>query len=128
MVRKIGVLTSGGDAPGMNAAIRSVTRIALNNGVEVVGVYRGDGITNLEFACNFKFRNSIEAGRFLVTLSMVIRTGEMSDKYGFIMLFRDGFSPAHPKIDRFCVTQKLKDIFYSDISNEKYSSYLPALC
>lgn len=41
MVRKIGVLTSGGDAPGMNAAIRSVTRIALNNGVEVVGVHDG---------------------------------------------------------------------------------------
>lgn len=41
MVRKIGVLTSGGDAPGMNAAIRSVTRIALNNGVEVVGVING---------------------------------------------------------------------------------------
>ena len=41
MVRKIGVLTSGGDAPGMNAAIRSVTRIALNNGIEVVGVVNG---------------------------------------------------------------------------------------
>ena len=41
MVRKIGVLTSGGDAPGMNAAIRSVTRIGLNNGIEVVGVYNG---------------------------------------------------------------------------------------
>ena len=41
MVRKIGVLTSGGDAPGMNAAIRSVTRIALNNGIEVVGVRNG---------------------------------------------------------------------------------------
>ena len=41
MVRKIGVLTSGGDAPGMNSAIRSVTRIALNNGVEVVGVVNG---------------------------------------------------------------------------------------
>ncbi|MDD6675577.1 6-phosphofructokinase [Stecheria sp. CLA-KB-P133] len=41
MVRKIGVLTSGGDAPGMNAAIRAVTRIALNNGVEVVGVHNG---------------------------------------------------------------------------------------
>ncbi len=41
MVRKIGVLTSGGDAPGMNAAIRAVTRIALNNGVEVVGVRNG---------------------------------------------------------------------------------------
>ena len=41
MVRKIGVLTSGGDAPGMNAAIRAVTRIALNNGVEVIGVHDG---------------------------------------------------------------------------------------
>ena len=41
MVRKIGVLTSGGDAPGMNSAIRAVTRIALNNGVEVVGVKNG---------------------------------------------------------------------------------------
>lgn len=41
MVRKIGVLTSGGDAPGMNAAIRAVTRIALNNGVEVAGVVNG---------------------------------------------------------------------------------------
>ncbi len=42
--RKIAVLTSGGDAPGMNAAVRSVTRAALAKGVEVVGVkggYRG---------------------------------------------------------------------------------------
>ena len=39
--RKIGVLTSGGDAPGMNAAIRAVTRTALAHGVEVVGIYRG---------------------------------------------------------------------------------------
>lgn len=41
MVRKIGILTSGGDSPGMNAAIRSVTRVALNNGVEVYGIYDG---------------------------------------------------------------------------------------
>lgn len=41
MVRKIGILTSGGDAPGMNAAIRAVTRIAINNGVEVVGIRNG---------------------------------------------------------------------------------------
>ena len=39
--RRIGVLTSGGDAPGMNAAIRAVTRAALDRGVEVMGVYRG---------------------------------------------------------------------------------------
>ena len=36
--RKIGILTSGGDAPGMNAAIRSVARAALASGTEVVGI------------------------------------------------------------------------------------------
>lgn len=39
--RKIGVLTSGGDAPGMNAAVRAVTRAALARGVEVMGIYGG---------------------------------------------------------------------------------------
>lgn len=41
MVRRIGVLTSGGDAPGMNAAIRTVVRVAAAQGVETVAVYRG---------------------------------------------------------------------------------------
>lgn len=41
MVKRIGILTSGGDAPGMNAAIRSVTRVALNAGLEVFGIYDG---------------------------------------------------------------------------------------
>lgn len=41
MLRKIGVLTSGGDSPGMNAAIRAVTRTALANGIEVVGIHDG---------------------------------------------------------------------------------------
>jgi 6-phosphofructokinase 1 len=40
-MRRIGVLTSGGDAPGMNAAIRAVVRRALGRGLEVVGVRRG---------------------------------------------------------------------------------------
>ncbi len=39
--RKIGILTSGGDAPGMNAAIRAVTRKALDEGVEVMGILGG---------------------------------------------------------------------------------------
>lgn len=39
--KRIGVLTSGGDAPGMNAAIRAVVRTALSHEVEVVGIYRG---------------------------------------------------------------------------------------
>ena len=37
----IGVLTSGGDAPGMNAAIRAVTRAAISKGIQVKGIYRG---------------------------------------------------------------------------------------
>ncbi|MCQ4952457.1 6-phosphofructokinase [Holdemania filiformis] len=44
MIRRIGILTSGGDAPGMNAVIRAVTRVALANGFEVMGIkdgYRG---------------------------------------------------------------------------------------
>ena len=40
-MKKIGVLTSGGDAPGMNAVIRAVTRAAIAKGMEVVGVRRG---------------------------------------------------------------------------------------
>lgn len=40
-IRKIGVLTSGGDAPGMNAAIRAVTRTALNKGIQVIGIRKG---------------------------------------------------------------------------------------
>lgn len=40
-MKKIGVLTSGGDAPGMNAAVRSVVRTACENGMEVVGIKRG---------------------------------------------------------------------------------------
>ena len=40
-VTKIGVLTSGGDAPGMNAAVRAVVRTALYHGIEVYGIVRG---------------------------------------------------------------------------------------
>ena len=39
--KRIGVLTSGGDAPGMNAAVRAVVRAAIANDVEVMGIYRG---------------------------------------------------------------------------------------
>ena len=41
MIRKIGVLTSGGDAPGMNAAIRAVVRAGISNNLEVYGIYDG---------------------------------------------------------------------------------------
>ena len=44
---KIAVLTSGGDAPGMNAAVRAVVRAGINKGLGVVGVHRGyNGLLN----------------------------------------------------------------------------------
>ena len=48
-VKTIGVLTSGGDAPGMNAAIRAVVRKAISNGLKVKGIYQGyRGLLNEE--------------------------------------------------------------------------------
>ena len=40
-MKRIGVLTSGGDAPGMNCAIRAVVRTAIYHGLEVMGIERG---------------------------------------------------------------------------------------
>ena len=40
-IRRIGILTSGGDAPGMNAAIRAIVRTAVGEGVSCLGIYRG---------------------------------------------------------------------------------------
>ena len=40
-MKRIGVLTSGGDAPGMNAAIRAVVRAGLKNDISVIGFKRG---------------------------------------------------------------------------------------
>lgn len=49
MAKAIGILTSGGDAPGMNAAIRAVTRAALSKGMKVFGIRRGyNGLINGE--------------------------------------------------------------------------------
>lgn len=46
----VGILTSGGDAPGMNAAIRAVVRTALTNNLDVIGVMHGyEGLVNGEF-------------------------------------------------------------------------------
>ena len=46
-IKRIGVLTSGGDAPGMNAAVRAVVRTAIFHGIECYGIRRGyNGLIN----------------------------------------------------------------------------------
>lgn len=59
-IKKIGVLTSGGDAPGMNAAVRAVVRTALSKGIEVVGIIGGySGLINGEII-DFNLRSVSE--------------------------------------------------------------------
>ena len=49
-IKRIGVLTSGGDAPGMNAAVRAVVRTAIANDMECIGILRGwQGLINSDF-------------------------------------------------------------------------------
>ena len=49
-IRRIGVLTSGGDAPGMNAAVRAVVRTAISNNMECIGIRRGwQGLITSDF-------------------------------------------------------------------------------
>ena len=56
-IKTIGILTSGGDAPGMNAAIRAVTRAAIANELRVMAIYRGyEGLINDEVT-EFKTEN-----------------------------------------------------------------------
>lgn len=70
-MKKIGVLTSGGDAPGMNAAVRAVARAGLSKGMEVIGIERGYvGLLNREFVeLNAKTVSGIiqRGGTFLYT-------------------------------------------------------------
>jgi 6-phosphofructokinase 1 len=70
-MKTIGVLTSGGDAPGMNAAIRAVTRTAISKGMSVKGIYRGfNGLLNrrIEDLSMRSVSNVIErGGTFLYT-------------------------------------------------------------
>ena len=49
-IKRIGVLTSGGDSPGMNAAVRAVVRTAVSSGIQCVGIRRGwQGLINSDF-------------------------------------------------------------------------------
>jgi len=49
-MKRIAVLTSGGDAPGMNAAVRSIVRVGYARGLETIGVYEGyKGLTEGNF-------------------------------------------------------------------------------
>ena len=61
---KLGVMTSGGDSPGMNAAIRAVVRTGISEGYEIVGIKRGwTGLTeNITMPMNLRTVSGIISG------------------------------------------------------------------
>ena len=75
-IKRIGVLTSGGDAPGMNAAVRAVVRTALSYGIEVVGIRRGwQGLINSDFVR----LNSESVGHILARGGTMLYTARSED-------------------------------------------------
>ncbi len=88
-IKCIGVLTSGGDAPGMNAAIRAVTRGAIYNGMRVFGIYKGyKGLINneiVEFKTN-SVSNIIQQGG---TILKTARCDEFKTPEGRVIAYEN---------------------------------------
>ena len=82
VIRTIGVLTSGGDAPGMNAAIRAVVRTGIARGYEVYGVRRGyNGILNKELSL-MTFHDVSEKLQHGGTFLFTARSAEFGEEAG----------------------------------------------
>ena len=96
-MRKIGVLTSGGDSPGMNAAIRAVVRCGIDAGIEVYGIERGyEGL--LDGDIRQMDRSSV--GDILHRGGTILKTARSEDSAS-----RSGSTGQQ----RFCVLLGLKD-------------------
>ena len=81
-MKRIGILTSGGDAPGMNASIRAAVRTALASGIEIVGIKRGyAGLINgdMELLKRHHVSNIIQTGGSILESS---RCAEFETKEG----------------------------------------------
>ena len=93
-IKTIGVLTSGGDAPGMNAAVRGVVRTAVNNGIRVLGFERGyNGLLDNDYRDMDKRSVSDIVGRG-GTILFTARSKEFGDiegkKKAYEILKKDG--------------------------------------
>lgn len=91
-MKTIAVLTSGGDAPGMNACIRAITRSALSKGVKVIGVKRGySGLIDGEFVA----LTSRSVGNILHTGGTILKTSRCPE-----FLTKEGFNKALANIKK----------------------------
>ena len=81
-IKRIGILTSGGDAPGMNAAVRSLVRSGIHAGFEMYGIYRGyKGLLDGEIS-PLGTRDVAEILHIGGTLLMTARSKEFMEKAG----------------------------------------------
>ena len=89
-MKRIAVLTSGGDAPGMNACLRSIVRHATTNGVEIVGFKRGyQGLIDNDFeVLNFR-----SVGNILQMGGTILKTSRSED-----FMTEEGFSLAQKNL------------------------------
>ena len=81
-IKTIGLLTSGGDAPGMNAAIRAVTRSAIFSGFKVKGIYRGYRGLITDEIVEFKTQNVSNIVQHGGTILKTARCKEFTTKEG----------------------------------------------
>ena len=89
IIKSIGILTSGGDAPGMNAAIRAVTRSAIYNGLKVFGIYRGyKGLVTDEIV-EFKSQNVSNIIQMGGTILKTARCKEFTTSEGRAQAFEN---------------------------------------
>src|SRR5690606_35289571 len=75
-MKRIAVMTSGGDSPGMNAAIRAVVRTGMEYGIEVYGIRQG--FTGL-LAGDFNLLTSVEVSGILQRGGTILQTSRNSD-------------------------------------------------
>ena len=81
-IKKIGILTAGGDCPGLNAVVRAVSKNALRQGVEVIGFKNGfDGVVRNEF---IKITPDVVSG--ILTLGGNTEAMGSHKGYGFSMI------------------------------------------
>ena len=94
-IKTIAVLTSGGDAPGMNAAIRAVTRTAIFNGWKVYGIYRGyEGF----IAGDFKELTTESVSNTIQKGGTILKTARSKD-----FMTQEGRAKAFANLERFGV-------------------------
>ena len=98
-IKSIGVLTSGGDAPGMNAAVRAVVRTGIHKGYRMIGIQRGyNGLLNGEcYEMNLRSVSNIiqDGGTILYTARCLEFKTKRSEERRVGKECRSRWSPYH---------------------------------